>query len=111
MKSMHQKRINSGFLTNPPTPGVGTYNVRKSTDFTLTSIPAIRIGTSQRQSLENVKVRDFPGPANYKLDDINMRWIKNHSPRAFIGTSTRKDLNKTINWPGPAHYEVHNNLG
>lgn len=69
MKSVHHRRIGSEFPSNPPTPGVGTYDIIKSTDFTKMKTPAIRIGTSQRQSIDRSKLRDFPGPANYNLDE------------------------------------------
>ena len=69
MKSTHYKRTGSEFPSNPPTPGVGTYDIIKSTDFTKMKIPTIRIGTSQRQSIDRSKLRDFPGPANYNLDE------------------------------------------
>jgi len=108
MKSTNFKRRNLESLTN--TPGVGTYDVHKSTDFTRTKIPAIRIGTSTRNSLDSDQKKDWPGPANYNLDDKLYKLMKNNSPRPFIGTSTRDILNRTINWPGPASYRNTNNL-
>lgn len=110
MKSAHHKRAGSEFPSNPPTPGVGSYDIRKSTDFTKMRTPAFRIGTSQRQSIEKINVKNLPGPANYQLDELTYRWIKNHSPRPFIGSSKRDELNRTINWPGPASYHTRNNF-
>ena len=51
------------------TPGVGTYDVHKSTDFTRRKIPAIRIGTSTRNSLDEDAKKDWPGPTSYNIDD------------------------------------------
>ena len=43
------------------TPGVGTYDVQKSTDFTGKKISAIKIGTSKRKEMSN-SPKKFPGP-------------------------------------------------
>merc|ERR1712139_204447 len=109
MKSAHFKR-NFNQDSKPVFPGVGTYDVLKSTDFTRTKVPSIKIGTSVRNSLDEEVRKDWPGPANYNLDERLLRMMKNNSPRPFIGTSTRDILNKTINWPGPASYRNRNNL-
>ena len=44
-----------------PTPGVGSYDVEKSTDYVLNKIYKARIGTSTR-AFNNIS-RNFPGPA------------------------------------------------
>ena len=107
MKSAHFKRsMNSQTFT----PGVGSYDVNKSSDFTRIKIPSIRIGTSTRSSFDEERKKDWPGPANYNLDDRLIRMMKNNSPRPFIGTSTREILNRTINWPGPGSYRNTNNF-
>lgn len=79
----------------------------KSSDFTLAKITAARIGTSQRVSANNSPCH-FPGPAHYKVDDLNN--TRQHSPRPFIGTSTRLSPNRTINWPGPATYNTFRDI-
>ena len=108
MKSSHFTRGSKQSLT--VTPGVGTYDIRKSTDFVRPSIPAIRIGNSARNSLDEESKKGSPGPASYNIDDKLINIMKNNSPRPFIGTSTREILNRTINWPGPASYRNTNNF-
>ena len=89
---------------------MGSYDIAKSTDFTKQKIPSIRIGTSQRQSIDKSNILNVPGPGNYNLDDVSIKWIKHNSPRPFIGSSKRYDLNRTMNWPGPADYRTNNNF-
>ena len=51
-------------------PGVGTYDVMKSTDYTLNRASAFKIGKSKRKDLSN-SPKNFPGPASYRVDDLN----------------------------------------
>jgi len=85
------------------TPGVGSYDVMKSTDFTRTKGSAFKIGKSKRKDLSS-SPKNFPGPATYRVDDLNR--TRQYSPRPFIGTSQREILNRTINWPGPGAYNT-----
>ena len=93
-------------------PGVGTYNVSKSQNYTKMKIPSCRIGTSVRESLDSsssVNI-NLPGPGDYEIDKTTTK-VKNRSPKAFIGTSRRDYLNKTINWPGPGSYNNLKDIG
>ena len=76
-------------------------------------IPSYKIGTSVRESLDSSSSVNFniPGPGEYEVDQANLTKVKNRSPKAFIGTSRRDYLNKTINWPGPASYNNLKDIG
>lgn len=47
-------------------PGVGEYDIASSTDFTRIKVPAFRIGTSDRSTLDKLS-KNFPGPSQYDL--------------------------------------------
>ena len=76
-------------------------------------IPSCRIGTSVRESLDSSSSVNItlPGPGEYEVDQSNLTKVKNRSPKAFIGTSRRDYMNKTINWPGPASYNNLKDIG
>ena len=81
-------------------------------NYTKMKIPSCRIGTSVRQSLDSCSSINLkPGPGEYEVDQENLTKVKNRSPKAFIGTSRRDYLNKTMNWPGPGSYNNLKDIG
>lgn len=68
-------------------------------------MPSVKIGTSIR----NFKEDKNPGPGAHNLLESSFHY-RHQSPRAIIGHSTRSEINKKRNFPGPANYSPHKDI-
>ena len=106
------KRVQKSLSQKTITPAVGSYELRKDSQFI---VPSFKFDTEQRNNLElNTNNKNFPGPGSYKnvdkMETHGYKWTFTQEGR-FTKIKPRNPKVVRLKVPGPGSYDIKNRFG